>query len=159
MIDKDGYRANVAIVIFNEQGKVFWAKRNRQPSWQFAQGGLNSGETPLESMYRELYEEVGLYPKDVEIIACTRSWLRYRLPRFLIRRNFPLCIGQKQKWFLLKLKTHESNINLKTSKRPEFDSWKWVDYWYPVTHIVSFKRHVYRQALEHFFPIYKNWRK
>jgi putative (di)nucleoside polyphosphate hydrolase len=159
VIDNEGYRANVAIVIVNKKGKIFWGKRIRQHSWQFAQGGLNSGETPIEAMYRELHEEVGLKPHDVEIMACTRTWLRYRLPRFLIRRNFPLCIGQKQKWFLLKMKSEDSAINLQATKKPEFDRWRWVDYWHPVDNVVPFKQQVYRKALEQFFPIYKEWRK
>ncbi|MCF6768268.1 RNA pyrophosphohydrolase [Thiotrichales bacterium 19S11-10] len=158
MIDHEGFRANVAIVLINKEGKVFWGKRLRQNAWQFPQGGLNSGETPLEALYRELYEEVGLKPHDVEVIAATKSWLRYRLPRFLIRRGFPLCIGQKQKWFLLRLKSDDSAINLEANNKPEFDAFRWVDYWYPTSRVVSFKRHVYRKALEYFFPIYKEWR-
>ncbi|MDA7742547.1 RNA pyrophosphohydrolase [Francisellaceae bacterium] len=159
MIDKEGYRANVAIVIMNEHGKIFWGKRIRQKSWQFPQGGLNPGETAIEAMYRELHEEVGLKPHDVEILACTRAWLRYRLPRFLIRRSFPLCIGQKQKWFLLKLKSADSSINFKATNKPEFDHWRWVHYWHPINHVVSFKKPVYKKAMEQFFPIFKSWKK
>ena len=156
VIDQEGFRANVAIIILNDQDKVFWGRRVHQNSWQFPQGGLNSGETPIEAMYRELKEEVGLMPYDVEVIAATRTWLRYRLPRFLIRRNYPLCIGQKQKWFLLRLKSPESAINLRANKKPEFDDWRWVNYWHPINKVVSFKRHVYQKALEHFCPITKN---
>ena len=155
VIDQDGYRPNVAIIIINNQKKLFWGRRVNQNSWQFPQGGLESGETPLEAMYRELKEEVGLMPQDVEVVAATKKWIRYRLPRYLIRRNSPLCIGQKQKWFLLRLKSADNAINLELNKNPEFDGWRWVNYWYPADKVVSFKRHAYRQALEHFFPITK----
>ncbi|MFZ9036004.1 MAG: RNA pyrophosphohydrolase [Francisellaceae bacterium] len=159
MIDQEGFRANVAIVLLNDQNQVFWGKRVHQTSWQFPQGGLNPGETPIEAMYRELKEEVGLNPCDVEVIAATRTWLRYRLPRSLIRRNNPLCIGQKQKWFLLRLKSADETIDLRVNKKPEFDAWRWVNYWYPTEKVVPFKRHVYRKALEYFFPIMRNWQK
>ena len=102
MIDEEGYRANVAIVILNDQGNVFWAKRQGQDAWQFPQGGIDHGESPLEAMYRELYEEVGLFPEDVELVAQTSDWLKYDIPEYLIRQHaIPRCIGQKQIWFLL----------------------------------------------------------
>ena len=152
MIDQEGFRANVAMVILNQEDKVFWGQRIHQSSWQFPQGGLSSGETPIEAMYRELKEEVGLMPCDVEVLAATRNWLRYRLPRFLIRRHCPLCIGQKQKWFLLRLTSADNAIDLNVNKRPEFEDWRWVNYWDPVSKVVAFKRHVYSKALEHFSP-------
>ena len=155
MIDKEGFRANVAIVILNNSKKVFWGRRVNQSSWQFPQGGLSLGETPIEAMYRELKEEVGLMPYDVEVTAATQMWLRYRLPRFFIRRTYPLCIGQKQKWFLVRLKSPDHMINLDHDKNPEFDDWCWTDYWYPLENVIFFKRYVYRQALEYFFPIIK----
>ena len=99
-------------------------------------------------MYRELEEEVGLAWHHVQIMACTRDWLRYRLPKRFIRRNCkPVCVGQKQKWFLLRLTTDEGTVRLDMSHRPEFDRWRWVDYWLPVTEVVPFKRGVYSKAL------------
>jgi len=156
LIDEEGFRANVAIVILNNHNKVFWGRRINQNSWQFPQGGLNPGETPIEAMYRELKEEVGLMPHNVEVTAATQMWLRYRLPRFFIRRTYPLCIGQKPKWFLLRLKSPDHVINLDYDKKPEFDNWRWADYWYPLENVVFFKRYVYRQALEYFSPIITN---
>ena len=97
MIDDDGYRPNVGIVICNRQGQVLWARRFGQHSWQFPQGGINPGETAEQAMYRELFEEVGLHRKDVRILASTRNWLRYKLPKRLVRGDTkPVCIGQKQ---------------------------------------------------------------
>ena len=154
MIDGDGYRLNVGILICNNHGQVFWAKRFGQHSWQFPQGGIDEGETPETAMYRELYEEVGLTRKDVKLIATSRHWLRYKLPKRLIRWDSkPLCIGQKQKWFLLHLTCNESAVNMQAVGKPEFDDWSWVSYWYPVRQVVSFKREVYRRMMKEFAPL------
>ena len=151
MIDSDGYRPNVGIIISNQAGQVLWARRIGQHSWQFPQGGINSGETAEQAMYRELYEEVGLLPEQVVIVAASRSWLRYRLPKRLIREgSHPVCIGQKQRWFLLRLNCADELVNLSASGHPEFDEWRWVNYWYPVRQVVSFKREVYRKAMKEF---------
>ena len=153
MIDSDGFRPNVGIVLANEQGQVLWARRVGQSAWQFPQGGIHEGESPEAALYRELYEEVGLRESDVELLACTRGWLRYRLPQRLIRRdNKPLCIGQKQKWFLLRLTCADEDVNLLKTTHPEFDSWRWVSYWYPVRQVVAFKREVYRRAMKELAP-------
>jgi len=153
VIDAEGYRANVGIVIINDRGQVFWARRYGQHSWQYPQGGVDEGETPEQTMYRELFEEVGLQPEHVKIVASTKHWLRYKLPKRLIRHESkPVCIGQKQKWFLLKLTAEESAIDLLHSSHPEFDDWRWVSFWYPVRQVVSFKRDVYRKVMKEFVP-------
>jgi putative (di)nucleoside polyphosphate hydrolase len=149
VIDSDGYRANVGIILSNPEGQVLWAQRMGQDAWQFPQGGINPDEDPQQAMYRELWEEVGLRQKDVEIIASTASWLRYKLPQRLVRRRSqPMCIGQKQKWFLLRLTSDEQRLDLRASGKPEFENWRWVEYWYPVDHVVYFKKRVYRCALQ-----------
>lgn len=151
MIDEQGFRPNVGIIISNRQGKLFWGRRIGQRGWQFPQGGIMPDETAEEAMYRELEEEVGLSREDVVILAETPTWLKYRLPACFIRRHVqPLCIGQKQKWFLLRLVSEESNINFYRTSKPEFDAWRWVSYWYPLHGVVSFKRQVYRDALRYF---------
>lgn len=151
MIDNDGYRSNVGIVICNQQGQVLWARRYGQHSWQFPQGGINEGETAEQAMFRELFEEVGLTTKQVRIVAVTRGWLRYKLPKRLVRWDTePICIGQKQKWFLLQLVCADTDINMQCSGTPEFDSWRWVSYWYPVRQVVAFKRDVYRKVMKEF---------
>lgn len=148
MIDADGYRLNVGIILCNDKGRVFWARRIGMRSWQFPQGGIKRHEDPEAAMYRELYEEVGLRFRDVQLMGRTRDWLRYDLPERYIRRHcYPLCIGQKQLWYMLRLAARESRIRLNCSGKPEFDSWCWVDYWHPVADVVYFKRQVYRQAL------------
>ncbi|MCE0558590.1 RNA pyrophosphohydrolase [Motilimonas sp. 1_MG-2023] len=153
MIDADGYRPNVGIIICNPSGQVMWAKRFGQHSWQFPQGGVNEGESAEQAMFRELYEEVGLEKHEVKILAVSRSWLRYKLPKRLVRWDSkPVCIGQKQKWFLLTLQAKESKVNLSACGHPEFDDWRWVSYWYPVRQVVSFKRDVYRRVMKEFCP-------
>lgn len=151
MLDKDGFRSNVAIIISNGRGKVLLAKRLGQRSWQFPQGGLDTGESVEQALYRELYEEIGLQQDDVEIIQQSKRWLRYRIPKNMQRkRSLPLCIGQKQRWFFLRLISEQKKINLNITDSPEFDAWEWVNYWYPISAVVSFKRNVYRQALLEF---------
>ncbi len=148
MIDSEGFRPNVGIILANENGQVLWAKRIGHNAWQFPQGGIQQGESPEQALYRELREEVGLLPEHVQIIAQTKGWLRYRLPHRYIRAGSdPVCIGQKQKWFLLKLNASSKHIQLDLSDPAEFDEWCWVSYWYPLGQVVNFKRDVYRRAL------------
>ncbi len=155
LIDAEGFRFNVGIILTNAQGKVFWGRRVGQNAWQFPQGGMQHDETPEQAMFRELHEEVGLSPEDVTVLAVTPGWMRYRLPSALIRHSItPLCIGQKQKWFLLRLVSDEQRICLNLSVKPEFDHWRWVNYWYPLREVISFKRRVYRKAL-HFFASFR----
>lgn len=154
MIDPDGFRPNVGIILIKEDGRVFWARRVARDGWQFPQGGMRSDETPIEAMYRELQEETGLLPEHVQVLGATPGWLRYRLPdRFVRRHQRPICIGQKQVWFLLKLVGEETAVKLDATDSPEFDVWRWVDFWYPTTNVVAFKRRVYEQALRHLAPI------
>ncbi len=153
VIDLDGYRANVGIVVCNDQGYLLWARRIGQNAWQFPQGGISIDESPEEAMRRELHEEIGLKDADVEILARTSDWVKYRLPRHMLRRHCkPLCIGQKQIWFLLKLIGDERKMRFDVTDQPEFDGYRWVDYWCPVNEVVSFKRRVYQLVLKEFAP-------
>jgi len=156
-IDSDGYRANVGIILSNDQGEVLLAGRIGSKGWQFPQGGMLEGETPEQAMYRELHEEVGLAEKDVQILGRTDDWLRYRLPERYIRRDSkPLCIGQKQCWYLLRMLSDEDRFRFDRTDNPEFDRWRWVEFWRPVKEVVYFKRRVYALALHqlgpHLFP-------
>ena len=156
MIDRQGYRPNVGIILCNEAGEVFWARRTGEDSWQFPQGGIRQNETPEEALYRELAEEVGLGPDDVKVLGRTQSWLRYRIPQRYLRhagRNGRRCIGQKQLWYLLKLVGHEQAVCLDSTDNPEFDSWRWINYWETVDLVIPFKRIVYRKALEQLIPL------
>ncbi|MDP3558967.1 MAG: RNA pyrophosphohydrolase [Legionellaceae bacterium] len=148
VVDRGGYRLNVGIVLINDLGEVFWGKRAGNDSWQFPQGGLATGETALEAMYRELHEEVGLLPADVQVLGVTRRWLKYRLPKQYVRHSVsPLVIGQKQKWFLLRLLSPEHHVCLERSNTPEFDNWRWIEYNAPIETVIFFKKQVYTRAL------------
>lgn len=154
MIDSEGYRANIGIVITNEKKQILLAKRYKQDAWQLPQGGIDKGETELEALYRELEEEVGLAPKQVSLLAKTPKWLRYELPMEHIRRKQkPTCIGQKQVWYLLKLVSNDSDISLSLHNKVEFDDWKWVDYWNPVDEVINFKKEVYEDMLKALAPV------
>lgn len=156
-IDSEGFRANVGIILSNADNKLLLAGRAGSKGWQFPQGGVLEGESPDDAMYRELHEEIGLTDADVDVLASTDDWLRYRLPDKFIRRNsVPLCIGQKQRWFLLRLTGSEEQVRFDQSDVPEFDRWRWVDFWRPVNEVIYFKRRVYARALHelgpHLFP-------
>ena len=153
MLDREGYRPNVGIVLLNGANEVFWGKRVGQHSWQFPQGGIQHGESPEEAMYRELHEEVGLLPEHVQIIGRTRDWLRYDVPEEFLRRQTASRMqrasyrGQKQIWFLLRLTGQDSDIHLRATEHPEFDAWRWNPYWIELNSVVDFKREVYELAL------------
>lgn len=157
MIDSEGYRANVGIILCNGDGKLLWARRCGQNAWQFPQGGIQRNESPRQALFRELWEEVGLRPDDVQIIGESKNWLRYQLPKRYIRRHSkPLCIGQKQRWFLLRMLSEDRKVKLNCSDHPEFDHWCWVSYWRPLDEIIFFKRKVYEKALKEFEPLLSN---
>ena len=148
MLDRDGFRPNVGIILLNQRSQVFWGKRIRTHSWQFPQGGIDRGENPEQAMFRELHEEVGLLPQHVQVLARTRDWLRYEVPDRFIRRDARGHYkGQKQIWFLLHLVGHDWDLNLRATDHPEFDAWRWNDYWVPLDVVVEFKRGVYEMAL------------
>ena len=136
-------------MLANDQGQLLWARRiGGRDAWQFPQGGIHRDETPEQALYRELHEEIGLRPEAVTILGATRGWLRYRLPtRFVRKEQQPRCIGQKQKWFLLRLLAEDSAVRLDLNDTTEFDSWQWVSYWYPLNQVIAFKREVYRRAM------------
>ena len=148
MLDREGYRPNVGIILCNAKNEVFWGKRIREHSWQFPQGGMKRGETPEDAMYRELFEEVGLLPEHVRILGRTKGWLRYEVPTHWIKREWRGSYkGQKQIWFLLRLVGRDNDVCLSATKKPELDAWRWHDYWIPLDSVIEFKRSVYEHAL------------
>jgi putative (di)nucleoside polyphosphate hydrolase len=149
MIDRDGYRPNVAIVLVNARNQVFWGKRVKEHAWQFPQGGIKPGESPEQAMYRELQEETGLLPQHVKVLGRTRDWLHYNVPTHWVKREWRGTYkGQKQIWFLLRLTGRDCDISLRASGHPEFDAWRWHDYWVPLEAVIEFKRDSYRLGLE-----------
>ncbi|MGE0583170.1 MAG: RNA pyrophosphohydrolase [Steroidobacteraceae bacterium] len=166
VIDRQGFRANVGIVLMRDDGRVFLGRRVGGRGWQFPQGGLREGEAPEAALLRELREEIGLEPGDVHVAGRTERWLRYRLPaKFVRRHQRPLCIGQKQRWFLLRLARADARFRFDQTEEPEFDEWRWADYWEPVREVIPFKRPVYRRALHELgaiafpggLPAYPEW--
>ena len=152
-IDSDGFRANVGIILSNKEGKLLLAGRIGSKGWQFPQGGMQNGESAEEAMYRELHEEVGLLKGYVEVLGATNDWLRYRLPKKYVRyHSKPLCIGQKQRWFILRLVGPDDSVRVDCSETPEFDRWRWVEFWRPVNDVIYFKRRVYARALHELGP-------
>lgn len=166
-IDAQGFRANVGIILMGPEGRLFLGGRARARGWQFPQGGILRGERPEVALYRELEEEIGLQAGDVQELGRTRGWLRYHLPPQFRRRNAePACIGQKQHWFMLRLTGPESKLRFDaTAHRPEFDRWRWAEYWEPVREVIYFKRRVYSRALHELgscafddgLPPYPDW--
>jgi putative (di)nucleoside polyphosphate hydrolase len=149
MLDREGFRPNVGIILLNANNEVWWGKRVREHSWQFPQGGIKYGETPEQAMYRELEEEIGLRQEHVKIVGRTRDWLRYEVPDHFIKREVRGHYrGQKQIWFLLRMVARDNEVNLRLTDHPEFDAWRWHDYWVPLDVVIEFKRDVYQRALQ-----------
>ncbi|OGO94625.1 MAG: RNA pyrophosphohydrolase [Coxiella sp. RIFCSPHIGHO2_12_FULL_42_15] len=150
-VDEQGYRCGVGMIILNRDNHVFWARRHdHKEAWQFPQGGIHLNENVRHALYRELLEEVGLRPEHVAVIAESKQWLTYRLPYGKQDIEGQKVAGQRQKWFLLRLLVEDEKINLHTTPKPEFNAWRWVEYWEPLTQIVAFKREVYQQILAEF---------
>ena len=154
MLDREGFRPNVGIILLNARNQVFWGKRLRTHSWQFPQGGIKYGESPEQAMFRELHEEVGLRPDHVRILARTRDWLRYEVPDHFIRKDARGHYrGQKQIWFLLRLMGRDSDLDLRATDHPEFDAWRWGPLSDAPDLIVPFKRASYEQVVAVFAPL------
>lgn len=152
-IDAEGFRANVGIILVNADDKLLLGGRAGAKGWQFPQGGMIEGEEPVDAMYRELHEEVGLERQDVDVLGVTSDWLRYTLPdKFIRRHSKPLCIGQKQRWFMLRLVGTEDSVRFDRCEKPEFDRVRWVPFWRPVNEVIYFKRRVYARALHELGP-------
>ena len=155
VIDSKGYRKNVGMIVMNREGKLLWCRRYGQDAWQFPQGGIEPDETPEQALYRELSEETGLQRSQVALLGHTDDWLSYRIPKqYTRKRRDGLCVGQMQIWYLLKLETGGVEFDKISTVQPEFDQWRWVDYWYPVEHVIPFKRDVYLKALTELEPLW-----
>ena len=154
MKDKS-YRKNVGLIVLNQKNKLLLCRRKDQKTWQFPQGGIDSGESPQAAAFRELFEEVGVHKKEVEVVKKSDHWFDYDLPEKYQKRSDTMrkFKGQTQKWFMLKANT-ELNVNLCNDVQQEFVDYKWVSFWYPLSHIVPFKKGVYQNVLNEFLPTY-----
>ncbi len=146
------YRPCVAVTLINKDGLVFVAQRIDTviEAWQMPQGGIDPGESPEDAVFRELEEEIGTNKAD--IIAECPDWLTYDLPPDLIGKAWKgRYRGQKQKWFALRFRGKDRDINLET-KHPEFNAWKWVPLHLTPQIIVPFKRKLYEDIAVRFAP-------
>ncbi len=150
MSKKDLYRPNVAMIIvsssYPQTKEIFLAQRNDLLDvWQFPQGGIDEGEEVQEALFRELLEEIGT--DRVEVIAEFPEWISYDFPS-RIAQNMKPFIGQKQKYFLVRL--HEdATINIHTQE-PEFSDYKFVSTDEALNLSASFKKDVYESVISYF---------
>ena len=141
-------RNGVGIIVLNNYNEVFVGKRKDNPidKWQMPQGGVDEGESPINAMKRELFEETGI--KNIKILKEIDRTYEYELPDNLVgiiwKGKFR---GQKQKWFITKFLGNDSEINLNT-KHPEFIDWKWIDPKKLPEVIVNFKKKLYINLLK-----------
>lgn len=151
------YRPCVGVMLVNAAGRVFVGKRidNKEgDAWQMPQGGIDEGEELHAAALRELFEETGVRPELVSVIAQTREELLYDLPPELLGRLWQgRYRGQRQSWLLLRFAGQDTDIDLNAHDPAEFLDWKWVDPELLPDLIVPFKRRVYRQVLEEFRPL------
>ena len=147
MLDREGYRPNVGIILVNARNEVFWGTHSRTflavpARWHQAQG-----ESPEQAMYRELFEEVGLRPEHVKILGRTRGWLRYDVPKTGSGASGAIRIGAETDLVSAQTGGRDNDVCLRASSHPEFDAWRWSDYWVPLEAVIEFKRQVYQLAL------------
>jgi len=142
-----GYRRGVGIMLLNHQNEVFVGQRAdaQGDAWQMPQGGIDDDEQPREAAFRELKEEIGT--DKAQIIAESKTWLRYDLPPDLRQRWNNRWRGQQQKWFVMRFQGVDADINVAT-EHPEFSAWKWVSIERLPDLIVSFKRQLYLDLLQ-----------
>ena len=140
-------RIGVGIIVLNNQNQVFVGKRKDNPGdkWQMPQGGVDKGESYIDAMKRELFEETSII--NIKILKEVDRIYEYELPDNLVgiiwKGKFR---GQKQKWFITKFLGNDSEINLNT-KNPEFVDWKWIEPKLLPEVIVNFKKNLYLDLL------------
>lgn len=146
------YRPCVGVMLVNAHGHVFAGQRNDQntQAWQMPQGGIDKGEAPEAAALRELWEETGVEAHLVDVETETPDWVSYDLPHDLVPRIWKgRYRGQKQKWFLLRFRGTDRDINIAT-EHPEFTAWRWLPPGELIQNIVPFKRAVYEQVVAAF---------
>ena len=141
------YRRGVGIMLLNHDHQVFVGRRIdcQGEAWQMPQGGIDEDEEPRDAAFRELREEIGT--DNAEIVAESKAWLRYDLPPELRKRWKDRWRGQQQKWFVMRFRGTDADINIAT-EHPEFSSWKWIAPENLPDLIVSFKRQLYLDLLQ-----------
>ena len=145
------YRLGVGLVIFRADKKIFTGRRlDNTSAWQMPQGGMDENEVPLETAYREMFEETGISEDKVSLAGATKKWYRYDLPSEIQSRFWNgKYRGQSQKWFLFEFIGEDTDINIST-KNPEFCEWRWSSIDDLVEKIVPFKMELYKKVLKEF---------
>ena len=147
------YRDAVGIMIVNAQHKILLAYRawtqTSKYHWQMPQGGIDSGETPLDAAWREMYEETGLTQNMCQLIFESQNWYTYDIPQ----KNKRTIDGERQRWFLFLFRGTNKDVNLKIQKKPEFIRFRWVEPQKAPHLIIPFKKRVYEQVLTEFMPV------
>ena len=149
------YRPCVGLMVVNKRKNFFTPQRLdfTSTAWQMPQGGIDGGEEALHAAYRELSEETSITENDVELLAVSRGWFSYDLPKELVSKLWNgLYRGQKQKWFLMRFIGNDDDINLNT-EIPEFSCWRWSTRQQLIESIVPFKKDLYRAVLKEFQPL------
>jgi putative (di)nucleoside polyphosphate hydrolase len=141
------FRAGAGAIITNQEGFVLALERASIPgAWQLPQGGLEVGEEPLQAVVREIREETGILPAELELIGTYPEPLAYELPP--AARSPKTGRGQVQHWFLFKLKG--SNDAIRLSRGSEFRAWRWMPFQQLADQVVEFRRPVYRRLAAYF---------
>jgi len=141
------FRAGVGAVILNENGKVLGLERRDIPgAWQLPQGGLDEGESPREAVYREIHEETGIEPAQLDFLSKASRLLAYELPEEA--RSQKTGRGQVQYWFLFRFTGPDEAITLGDQK--EFKAWKWMFMGELTTQVVYFKQPLYEELAKDF---------
>ena len=152
-IDEQGFRANVGIILTDGSGSVLIAGRRGRGGWQFPQGGIRPEETVEGAMFRELREEVGLRPSDVELSG-DGGLAALRLPNATFAASNVHCASVRSSvGFCSNSLGDIERLRFDLTDEPEFDRCRWVDYWRPVKEVIYFKRPVYVRALRELGPL------
>ncbi len=142
------FRAGVVAVVTNSQGRVLAFERSDVPgAWQLPQGGIDVGEEPGDAAWRELGEETGLGPDDVDLIAEHPEWVVYEFPDQI--RSAGKRLGQAQRWYLFRARSDDV---IPTPDEVEFVDWKWVEPSWLLDHVVEFRQAAYRAVIPRLLP-------
>jgi putative (di)nucleoside polyphosphate hydrolase len=153
--DSSLYRPNVGLALFSKQGHVWLGRRagvrkdDVRYAWQMPQGGIDRGETPSHAALRELGEETGLEPDQVELLEELEPWLFYDFPPALKAKLTGPYYGQRQKWFAYRFTGSDTDFRL-DRHTVEFDAWKWARLEDAPELVIPFKAAVYAEVAKRF---------